>query len=185
MTRNSIAFAAAALAAIAAEGTVRLSFTENYTPPAADSDAKLFIHIDASDLSTASYDADANGDLRLASIVDPRGNGLYASNSLAPYNKATIRPCALNGRSVLDLGECGNTSQAADLRWCFGGSYTNCTAEKDYAIVYANRDEGQYADPATRYDWSNMWRSGEDHTIFSTNSTAKAADNLTKATNIF
>lgn len=189
MTRNRIAFVAAALAAVivpfTSEGTVRLSFTENYTPPEADSDAKLFIHIDASDLSTASYDADANGNLRLASIADPRGNGLYASNSLAPYNKATIRPCVLNGRSVLDLGECGNTSQAADLRWCFGGSYTNCTAEKDYAIVYANRDEGQYADPATRYDWSNMWRSGEDHTIFSTNSNAKAADNLTKATSIF
>ena len=65
MTRFCIASVIATFSAITApftaEGTVRLSFTENYTPPEADSDAKLFIHIDASDLSTASYDADANG----------------------------------------------------------------------------------------------------------------------------
>ncbi len=189
MTRNSIASVAAALAAVivpfTSEGTVRLSFTENYTPPVADSETRLFIHIDASDLSKASYDADANGDLRLASIADPRDNGFYASNSLAPYNKAIIRPCALNGRSVLDLGEFGNTAKAADLRWCYSGSYTNCNAEKDYAIVYANRDEGQYADPAAIYAWNNMWHSGGKFTIFSTNATFCAHQNLTKATNIF
>ena len=190
MKRTSIAFAAAALAVVAApfisEGTVRLSFTENYTPPSADEHSGLFIHIDASDLSMASYDADINGNLRLASIADPRGNGLYASNSLAPYNKATIKPCALNGRSVLDLGALKNAASAADLRWFREGAYANCNNEIDAFIVYANRTAGEYADPFSHYgSTSFMWRNGGEYTLFCTNATGKAHDNLTKATNIF
>lgn len=186
MNITRIASLTAILAATIAEGTVRLSFTENYTPPAADEHSGLFIHIDASDLSMASYDADINGNLRLASIADPRGNGLYASNSLAPYNKATIKPCALNGRSVLDLGALKNAASAADLRWFREGAYANCNNEIDAFIVYANRTAGEYADPFSHYgSTSFMWRNGGEYTLFYTNENGKAADNLTKATNIF
>ena len=190
MTRFCIASVIATFSAITApftaEGTVRLSFAENYTPPAADEHSGLFIHIDASDLSMASYDADMNGNLRLASIADPRGNGLYASNSLAPYNKATIKPCALNGRSVLDLGALKNAASAADLRWFREGAYANCNNEIDAFIVYANRTAGEYADPFSHYgSTSFMWRNGGEYTLFCTNAAGKAHDNLTKATNIF
>ena len=191
MNITRIATLSTILAATMAEGTVRLSFTENYTPPAADAKNKahpdLFIHLDASNFETMSYDADANGNLRLASIADPRDNGFYASNSIsqAASSRATIRPCALNGRSVLDLGEFDNVSSAADLRWCYGGSYTNCRSEIDAFIVYANRDEGHYADPFTDYNGSNStWQNGGDKTLFSTNS-PKAADNLLRTQQIF
>jgi hypothetical protein len=164
----------------------RLAFTENYTPPAADSSKYLFIHIDASKFGTMSYDADANGDLRLASIADPRGNGLYASNSMAqtgqaPYNKAKILPCALYGRSVLDLGPYNSYAAAADLRWCYNGAFKNCGNEVAFAIVYANRDEGIYADPASDYNAANAtWQSGGEYTLFSTND-PKAHENLQNA----
>ena len=191
MNITRIASLTAILAATIAEGTVRLSFTENYTPPLADTKAHpdLFIHLDASNLGTMSYDVDANGNLRLSSIADPRDNGFYASNwiSQAASNRATIRPCALNGRSVLDFGEYRNAASAADLRWSFGGSITNCSnAERDAFIVYANRDDSHYADPFTDYNYtSHTWHSGEEYTLFCTNANSTAHLNLTSAQNIF
>ena len=156
---------------VATEGTVQMSFVDDAERPALDTAEKTLIHIDASDLATVSYTTAANGSKRVSKIADPRGNGLYAAvpaSGNPGYGCAlpTLRVDGLNGRNVLDLGAHG-TSDASCIRWWNGSGVYNITSEKAALIVYANRDEGYYADSFSTFGYGNKtWNNGGANAIF-------------------
>lgn len=173
-----VVYAATPSSIAASEGaSVRFSFADTAASarPALDTSSKTWIHIDASDLSTVSYAADANGDLRVSSIADPRGNGKAAAN---PYSgaKPVLRVAAQNGRNVIDLGRNG-TSEASALCWYTDGTVSKCTSEISAAIVYANRDDDYYADPFSTFNSGNStWISGGADSIFGATACQQARD---------
>lgn len=146
--------------------TVRFSLAEDSDGDLPALFSEAFIHIDASDLSTVSYAADASGDLRVSSIADPRVNGLSAANPYSGTAKPILRLGARNGRNVIDLGQNG-TAEASALRWHRNGAAISCGNEVAALIVYANRDEGYYADPFSTFGSGNTtWRAGGASAIF-------------------
>ena len=158
----------------ATEGTVQMSFVDDAARPALDTSSKTFIHIDASALSTVTYTTDPNGDKRVTRVYDPRGNGMYAAipssyiggGDYTACKRPILRVGRLNGRNVLDLGENGS-SDVSCIRWWDASGERFQGASVGALIVYANRDEGYYADPfsAVRAGYKT-WRSGGDAAIF-------------------
>ncbi len=155
----------------ATEGTVQISFVDDAARPTLDTAEKTAIHIDASDLSTVVYTTDASGFKRVSKIADPRGNGLYAASPTTSgpgwgCKTPTLRVGALNGRNVLDLGEHGS-SDASCVRWWNGSGTYSIGNETAALIVYANRDEGYYADSFSTFGYGNKtWNNGGANAIF-------------------
>ena len=174
-----VVYASTPASIAATEGTVQMSFVDDAVRPALDTSSKTFIHIDASDLATVSYATDANGSKRVSKIADPRDNGLYAASPTTSgpgwgCKKPTLRVGALNGRNVLDLGEHGS-SDASCVRW-WNGSGTTSPNEYAALIVYANRDEGYYADTFSTFGYGNKtWNNGGANAIFDPDNAAPQA----------
>ncbi|MBO7687993.1 MAG: hypothetical protein J6V72_16520 [Kiritimatiellae bacterium] len=172
-----VVYAATPASIAATEGTVQMSFADDAAKPTLDTSDKTAIHIDVSDLTTVSYMTDANGDMRVTRIEDPRGNGKYAAvpSSTDPGHGCkmpVLRVGTLNGRNVLDLGGHG-TADASCIRWWNGSNIYNIGSETAALIVYANRDEGYYADSFSTFGWGNKtWNTGGEDAIFDPNAAA-------------
>ena len=172
-----VVYAATPARIAATEGTVQMSFADDAAKPTLDTSDKTAIHIDVSDLTTVSYMTDANGDMRVSRIGDPRGNGKYAAvpSSSDPGHGCkmpVLRVGTLNGRNVLDLGGHG-TADASCIRWWNGSNIYNIGSETAALIVYANRDEGYYADSFSTFGWGNKtWNTGGEDAIFDPNAAA-------------
>ncbi|MBQ0032348.1 MAG: hypothetical protein KBT68_06065 [bacterium] len=129
------------------------------------------------------WEQDAQGNLRVKSLKDPRDNGMtgercndgqgYYVNSPDPI----LRLCRQNGRNVVDLGEKDST-EGAHLAWALNGVNTKYGQEKSALIVYANRDAGKYANPFSTFGSGNKtWKNGGDTAIYDT---ADACDHAKK-----
>jgi len=166
-----VVYASTPASIAATEGTVQMSFVDDAARPSLDTSSKTAIHIDASDLSTVVYTTDASGSKRVSKIADPRGNGLYAASPTTSgpgwgCKTPTLRVGALNGRNVLDLGEHGS-SDASCVRWWNGSGTYSIGNETAALIVYANRDEGYYADSFSTFGYGNKtWNNGGANAIF-------------------
>lgn len=148
-------------------------------------DNSAYIHLDASDFANTVYKVDAQGNLRVTALKDPRANGLTGErcNDGQGYYTASpdpiLRLCRQNGRSVVDLGE-KDSAEGAHLRWALDGVSKSYTAEKSALIVYANRDAGKYANPFATFGAGNKtWKNGGDAAIYDT---ADACDHAKKGT---
>ena len=145
-------------------------------------DGSAYIHLDASDFANTVWEQDAQGNLRVKSLKDPRDNGMtgercndgqgYYVNSPDPI----LRLCRQNGRNVVDLGE-KDSAEGAHLRWALDGVSQKYIKEASALIVYANRDAGKYANPFATFGAGNKtWKNGGDAAIYSSESERHAKE---------